>query len=655
MDIPAGRAETAALDTFPKLLIHQAEERARKVFLREKDYGIWQSVTFAEALEQAQALALGLAARGLARGDRVAIIGDNRPYLYLAMAAAQALGGVPVPIYQDSIAAEMHYILDHAEVRFAVAEDQEQVDKLLQIRDRLPRLELIVYHDPRGMRHYREPGLAWYADLQKEGQRFAAEHPGHFMAEVAKGRGGDLAIMLYTSGTTGKPKGVMLTYDNLIRTSFNGIAYDKLTEADEVLAYLPMAWVGDHLFSYGQALCAGFTVNCPESGATVLADLREIGPTYFFAPPRIWESILTSVMVRIEDAAAIKRRMFRFFMKVAERVGTRLLDGEPVAFGDRLLYRLGELLVYGPLKDNLGFSRIRVAYTAGEAIGPEIFSFYRSLGVNIKQIYGMTEATALVCAQPDGQVHAETVGMPYPGVELRVSEDGEVQFRGPGTFAGYYKNEQATAETKSADGWISSGDAGYIDEAGHLRIIDRAKDVGRLQDGTLFAPKYLENKLKFSPYILEAVAHGHGRPFATAFINIDLEAVGNWAERHGLAYTSYTDLAARPEVYDLITGEIEKVNAGLAADPKLAGSQIHRFLILHKQLDPDDNELTRTRKVRRGFVAEKYADLIEALYSGASEVRVRAKVTFEDGREGTIDATLAIRDLAAVPRLAKAS
>ena len=655
MDVPVHQGAIAALDTFPKLLIHQAEVRAPKAFLREKDYGIWQALSFADALKETRSLALGLAARGLERGDRVAIIGDNRPYLYLAIAAAQALGAVPVPIYQDSIAAEMHYILDHAEVRFAVVEDQEQVDKLLQIRDRLERLELIVFHDPRGMRHYNEPGLASYQDVQRQGERLDRERPGLFMDEVAKGRGGDLAIMLYTSGTTGKPKGVMLTYDNLERTSYNGIAYDKLTEADEVLAYLPMAWVGDHLFSYSQALCAGFTVNCPESGATVLADLREIGPTYFFAPPRIWESILTSVMVRIEDAAAIKRRLFRFFIKLAERVGTRLLDGEPVALGDRLLYWLGELLVYGPLKDNLGFSRIRVAYTAGEAIGPEIFAFYRSLGINIKQIYGMTEATALVCAQPDGEVSPDTVGTPYPGVELRVSEAGEVQFRGPGTFVGYYKNEQATAETKSADGWISSGDAGYIDDAGHLRIIDRAKDVGRLNDGTLLAPKFLENKLKFSPFILEAVAHGHGRDFATAFINIDLESVGNWAERRGLAYASYTDLAARPEVYDLIAGEIGKVNAALAADPKLVGSQIRRFLILHKQLDPDDNELTRTRKVRRGYVGEKYADLIEALYGGAREVQVEARVTFENGREGTITAMLGIRDLEPVAQLAKAS
>ena len=654
MNRPA-TANDGALDTLPKRLIEQARTRGDGVFLREKDFGIWQPITWAQADKEARALALGLAAHGFERGDKAAIIGDNRPYLYLAVGAVQALGGVPVPIYQDSIADEMQYILDHAEVRFAIVEDQEQVDKVLQIREQLPRIEMIVYHDPRGMRHYRVPGLEWYDDVQKRGERFEADNPDYFADEVAKGKGADLAIMLYTSGTTGKPKGVMLSYDNLVRTSLNGIAHDRLTDREEVLAYLPMAWVGDHLFSYAQAICAGFTVNCPESGATVLHDLREIGPTYFFAPPRIWESILTTVMVRIEDAAAIKRYMFRYFMKVAERIGIRLLDGEQVSLGDRLLYRLGEIFVYGPLKDNLGFSRIRVAYTAGEAIGPEIFSFYRSLGVNIKQIYGMTEATALVCGQPDGQVDAESVGVPMPEVEVRISDGGEVQFRSPGTFMGYFKNPDATAETKSDDGWIASGDAGFFDEGGQLRIIDRAKDVGKMTEGTIFAPKYIENKLKFSPFIREAVAHGDGRDFATAFINIDLEAVGNWAERRGLAYTSYTDLAAQPGVYDLIGGEIGKVNAALAGDPKLSGSQIRRFLILHKELDPDDNELTRTRKVRRRFVADKYEELINALYDGSDEVPVEARVTFEDGREGVIKATLAIRDLEPIAELAKAS
>ncbi len=654
MDHRVGAPE-AARDTLPKRLAARARVHAHGIFMREKDLGIWQSWTWQDAYSETRALARGLSGLGFARGDRVAVIGDNRPPLYFAMGAAQMLGGVPVPIYQDSIAEEMRFILDHAGVRFAVVEDQEQVDKLLQIRAELPELQGIVYHDPRGMRHYDDPALAAYDAVRREGARLESEGPDFLDGEIAKGQGGDIAIILYTSGTTGKPKGVMLSHDNLIRTSINAIRHDSLTEREEVLAYLPMAWVGDHLFSYSQAVIAGFTVNCPESGATVLHDLREIGPSYFFAPPRIWESILTTVMVRIEDAARVKRWMFRVFMKVAERCGGRLLDGQPVGPADRLLYALGKVFIFGPLKDNLGFSRIRVAYTAGEAIGPEIFSFYRALGVNIKQIYGMTEATALVCGQRDGEVDPEAVGVPMPEVELRIADSGEVQFRGPGTFVGYYRNEQATRETRTDDGWISSGDAGYLDQNGQLRIIDRAKDVGRLNGGSLFAPKYIENKLKFSQYILEAVAHGDGRDFVAAFINIDLEAVGNWAERRGLAYTSYTDLAGKPETYDLIGREITSVNAALAADANMAGSQIRRFLVLHKQLDPDDNELTRTRKVRRRFIAEKYGELIEALFGDAESVRVEARVTFEDGREGVVEATLGIRDLPAVAPVAAAS
>jgi len=644
----------AGLDTFPKLLIEHARNQATRVAIREKNLGIWQSMTWADYLAAARDLALGLAAHGIERGDKIAIIGDNRPRLYAAMAAAQSLGAVPVPIYQDSIGEEMQFILDHAEARCAVVEDQEQVDKLLAIRGRLPMLSLIVYDDPRGMRHYRAPGLDSYAQVERRGRQFGADNPQYFEDSVARGRGSDIAIMLYTSGTTGRPKGVMLTYHNIIATARSGILHDRLSARDQVVAYMPMAWVGDHIFSYGQSICTGFTVHCPESGATVLQDLREIGPTYFFAPPRIWESILTQVMVRIEDAAWVKRWLFHQSMKLAGRVGTARLDGKPLRLADRLLYALGEVLMYGPLKDRLGLSRIRVAYTAGEAIGPEIFSFYRSIGINIKQLYGMTEATALVCGQPDGAVYADTVGVAMPGVEIKIGDDGEVMFRSPGVFAGYYKNDEATAATKNAEGWVRSGDAGFIDHNGQLKIIDRAKDVGRLRDGTLFAPKYIENKLKFSPFIREAVAFGGGRDYVTAFVNIDLEAAGSWAERHGLAYTSYTDLAARPEIYALIQAEIERVNRDLGADPQLAGSQVRRFLILHKELDPDDNELTRTRKVRRGFVAEKYARLIDALYGGQDEVEIEAKVSFEDGRSGMIRANLAIRDLEPPAMLAEA-
>ena len=638
-----------ALDTFPKLLLDNATRRGRRPAVREKDFGIWQSWSWSDVAREVESFALGLAAMGFKRGDKLAVIGDNRPRLYWAITAAQALGGVPVPVYQDAVAAEMEFVLDHAEVRFAVAEDQEQVDKLLAVRERLPRLQAIVYSDPRGMRHYDRASLHPFTEVQETGRKFGAERPGFFATEIGKGRGSDLAIILYTSGTTGQPKGVMLTYDNVILTAKSGIAFEGLREDEEVLAYLPMAWVGDHVFSFAQSYCAGFCVSCPESGATVMTDLRELGPTYFFAPPRIYENILTQVMIRMEDAGAPKRWLFRKFMDLARRVGGRILDGAPVSLGDRLLYGLGRLLVYGPLKNTLGFSRIRIAYTAGEAIGPDIFNFYRSLGINIKQLYGMTECAVFLCIQPNGQVRADTVGTPIGGVEIKLGEDGEVLYKSPGVFAGYFKNTQATSETKRPDGWVHSGDAGFFDDMRHLHIIDRAKDVGKLEDGTLFAPKFLENKLKFFPYIKEAVAFAPGRPYVTAFINIDAEAVGNWAERKGITYGGYRELASLEPVYALIQGCVEQVNRDLASEPHLAGSQIHRFLILHKELDADDGELTRTRKVRRRFIGDRYKPLIDALYGGRERGEIETEVTFEDGRKGVVRAELAIRDVRTEP------
>jgi long-chain acyl-CoA synthetase len=537
----------------------------------------------------------------------------------------------------------MEYIAAHAEVRFAVVEDQEQVDKLLQVRRQCPGLEYIVYGDARGLRHYRESCLLSLDDLKERGRKFALEHPGYFEQEVAKGAADDLAIILYTSGTTGQPKGAILSHRNLMVTAQNAIAHEGLTASEQVLAYLPMAWAGDHMFSYAQSLVAGFTTNCPESAATVLADLREIGPTYFFAPPRIWESILTTVMIRVDDASWIKRRMVHAFLGLARRVEARRLARQPVGLGDRLGYALGRILVYGPLRDNLGMGRIRVAYTAGEAISPELLGFYRALGVNVKQVYGMTESSALISIQKDGDVKLDTVGTPLPEIEVRIAPSGEVLFRGPGAFLGYHKNPTATAEAIE-NGWVHTGDAGVFDRDGHLKIIDRARDLGRLADGTMFPPKYLENKLKFSPFIREAVCVGGGRPFVAALINIDLGSVGNWAERRGIAYTSYTDLAQKPEVYDLIREEVARVNRSLLDEGQLAGAQIRRFLLLHKELDPDDQEITRTRKVRRGFIAEKYAALIDALYSGADHVKVEAQVTYEDGRTGTVRAEVRIRE-----------
>ena len=631
-----------APDTFPRLLIEHAQTRGDRPAIREKDLGIWQTWSWKQVLDEVRSLAAGLHTLGLRRGDTLAIIGDNRPRLYWAIDAAQAIGAIPVPLYQDAVAEEMAFVLSNAEVRIAIVEDQEQVDKLLEVRARCPTLELIVYDDPRGLRHYDRKLLRSYADVQAAGRDLERGRPDFFEREVEQGGASDVAIMLYTSGTTGTPKGVMLTHQNLIETGRGGIQRERLTADEEVLAYLPMAWVGDNLFSYCQGHVAGFCVSCPESPDTVLTDMREIGPTYFFAPPRVLENLLTTVSIRMEDSSRFKRWLYARCTKVARRWGPDILDGKPVPFGGRLAYALADLLILGPLRNVLGFSRVRVAYTAGEAIGPDLFRFYRSLGVNLKQLYGSTETSVFVCIQPNGQVKLESVGTPATGVEVRISDQGEVQVKSPGVFRGYFKAEAATRESMTPDGFFRTGDAGFFDEDGHLRIIDRAKDVGRLQDGTLFAPKYLENKLKFFPFIKEAVAFGDRRAHAAAFVCIDLAAVGNWAERRNLPYTGYTDLAGQKPVHDLVRGCVEEANAALAADPRLKGSQIRRFLVLHKELDPDDGELTRTRKVRRGFIAEKYAPLVEALYASQPSVHVETQVRFEDGRTGMVQAELPI-------------
>ncbi len=634
--------------TFPKLLLQRAQERPDAAAMREKGYGIWQTTTWAAMAQQVRAMACGLHQAGLKRGEHVVVIGANRPSLYATMLAAQSLGAIPVPLYQDAVAAECVFPINNAEVRFALVEDQEQVDKMLEIREQCPQLAHIYYDDPRGLRNYDQPGLAALEELVAAGEAFVHNHPDFFQEEVDKAQPDDVAAMFFTSGTTGNPKGVVHTHRTLLDRAHVGAKFDKLSPSDEVLAYLPPAWIGQNIFSYAQWLAAGYVVNCPESGATVTIDLKEVGPTYYFAPPRVFEGLLTSVMIRMEDASPLKRKMFHACMDVARRVGPAKMDGKPVGFVDNLKYALGNLLVYGPLRNNLGMSRVRVAYTAGEAIGPDLFSFYRSIGINLKQLYGSTETAVFVCLQPDHEARADTVGVPCEGVEIKLSETGEILVKSPGLLKEYYKNPKATAEVLTEDGWYHTSDAGFIDKDGHLKIIDRVKDVGRLKggshDGAMFAPKYVENKLKFFSHIKEAVAFGDGREKVCVMINIDFEAVGNWAERRNLPYAGYTDLAQKPEVYELIKDCVEKVNADLSRDELLAGSQISRFLVLHKELDADDGELTRTNKVRRGFIGEKYGVLVEALYGGKAQQFIETQVKFEDGRTGSVSATLKLSD-----------
>jgi long-chain acyl-CoA synthetase len=642
----------ARLDTVPKLLLRNAAEFGGRPAMRHKDLGIWQSWSWGQVRDQVRDLALGLRKLGFERGDAVAIVGSNRPRLYWTFAAVQSLGGVPVPVYQDSVADEMVYVLSHAEVRFAVVEDQEQVDKLLSIADQVPSLRRMIYDQEKGLKEYDHGHLHSYAGVQDMGRaeiKANSGSEGWWLDEIAKGQGADVSVMLYTSGTTGRPKGVMLTHDNVVRSGTNANVFDKFTASDTMIAYLPMAWVGDHIFTYGQAYAGGLCVACPESPASAVEDRREIGPTYFFAPPRVFETMLTEMTVRMEDASPGKRRMYKYFMEVAARAGGSILDGKSVGVKDRALYWLGDKLIYAPLRNRMGFTNLRLGYTAGEAIGPELFRFYRSLGLNLKQLYGQTEASVFITLQPDGEVFPETVGKPGPECEIKIAEGGEVLFKSPGVFLKYYKNDEATAATKTADGWVKTGDAGFIDARGHLCIIDRAKDVGKLKSGALFSPKYLENRIKFYPEIKEAVAFGDARDYVTMFLNIDLTSVGNWAERNNISYASYQELAGHSQVIEMIKRRVDELNKALAKEPLVASSQIKRFIVLHKELDADDGELTRTQKVRRSFIADRYGPLVTALYDGSKEAKISVEVTFEDGRKGKIEGQMQVVEMPTTP------
>jgi len=634
----------ADLGTLPRLLLRNAREFGDRPAIREKDRGIWQTWTWRQYHDQVRDFALGLAALGFRREDRLSVIGDNRPRLYAAQLAVQCLGGVSVAVYQDSIAKELAYVWNHAEVSVIVAEDQEQVDKILALRQELPALHLVIYDDPRGMTAYRHDWLKSYQDVQEAGRKFGAEHPGYLEAEIDKGQADDVAIVIFTSGTTGHPKGAMITHANAIGVAEIFCREERVGPEDTSLAYLPMAWAGDAVYTLFASLVSGFCTNCPESPETVQRDLRELGPTTVLAPPRIWENMLTAIQVRAADATPLKRHTFNYFRSAAERAEILRSDGKPVPPGLRLATALGEFFVYGPVRDQLGLRQAKWALTGGAPLGPDTFRFFRSIGVNLKQVYGSTETSGLVSLQPDAEANPTSAGRPVPGVEVKIADRGEVLVRGCSVFKGYLKNEEATREVIDPDGWFHTGDAGFVDPRGHLVIIDRAKDVGALADGTPFAPQFIENKLKFSPFIREAVAFGNERPFVAAMIAIDLSTVGNWAERRGLAYTSYNDLSQKAEVRELIADEIRKCNETLPEATK-----IRRFLLLTKDLEADDAEMTRTRKVRRKFVAEKYAAVIDAFYSGGHEVELATTITYEDGRQASIQSRARIEEVERAP------
>jgi long-chain acyl-CoA synthetase len=627
-------------DTLPKLLQRNAEESPQAAGIREKTRGVWQTYDWAAYRDRVRDFALGLAAMGFTRGDKLSVVGDNRPQLYIAQLASQALGGVSVPVYQDSIASELVYVLNHAETAVIVAEDQEQVDKALSLKDKLPKLRWIVFDDPRGLWAYSDPMLRSFVGVLQEGFAYGTAHPDFYAAELAKGRPDDLAMIAYTSGTTGSPKGVMLNHRNMIAAAEGFIEVNDTKPGDNWLSYLPMAWVGDAAFSLGMALAGKLVVNCPESPESVQRDLRELGPNAMLAPPRIWENMLTSMQVKGGDATPTKRRVFEYFRGLAERCELKRTDGKPLGLGERLGLAVGEFLVYGPVRDQLGLRNARWCYTGGAPLGPDTYRFFRSFGINLKQVYGATEASALIACQSNAEANPNTVGRPMPRIEVKIDGNGEVMLKGDNVFVGYFKQEEATRETLVDGGWLRTGDAGFFDKQGQLVIIDRAKDVGKLSDGSAFAPQFIENKLKFSPYIREAVAFGHERPMVVAMIAIDMQTVGTWAERKGLPYTSFMDLSRKPEVAGLIAEEVAKANASL---PDV--QQVKRFLLLNKELEADDAEMTRTRKVRRKFVAEKYGAVIEAFYNGRDQVQVTMEITFEDGRKSSITSDIAIHDL----------
>lgn len=630
-------------ETFPQLLLERVQEFGQRPALREKDYGIWQSVSWDEYLEHVRYFCQGLVSLGLTPPDTVAIIGDNRPEWIYTELAAQAAGAKSIGIYQDAVVQEMIYVITHAQVRFIVVEDQEQVDKILEMWDELTGVEKVIYYDPKGLRNYTEEFLMYFPDVEELGRKFEQENPGWFEKSVAQGKADDVAILSTTSGTTGAPKLAMMTHRNLMTQGKSLMSLDPLNPDDRFVSFLPMSWIGEQMMSFACSLQTGFTLNFPEEPETAITNIREIGPQAMFSPPRIWENLVSQVLVKMEDSTPFKKRVYNWAMQIGYEMADLRFRKEEPSTGQKIKYFLADWLVFQEIKDHLGLRHIKRAYTGGAALGPDVFRFFHALGVNLKQVYGQTEASGLTVIHRDGDIKFQTVGTPMPGTEVKIAESGEILLKSAAIFKGYYNNPEATAEALR-DGWLHSGDAGYFDEDGHLIVIDRAKDVMTLHDGTKFSPQFIENKLKFSPYVKEAVVFGGDWPFVTAMINIDMENTGKWAENHQIAYTTYTDLAQKPQVYELVREQVQTANADLPS-----AARIQRFLLLHKELDADDAELTRTRKVRRNFVAQRYDDIISALYSQNDHLDIESNITYQDGRTATIKTRLKIETLNGKP------
>ncbi|MGM0382759.1 MAG: AMP-binding protein [Thermodesulfobacteriota bacterium] len=626
--------------TIPQLFLKRCKEYgATKVAMREKEFGLWLPYTWQDYYERVKYLCLGMVSLGLQKGDKVAMIGDNRPEGVWAEMAAMCAGAIPVWLFQDCMIDEVKYIIDHSDAKFFVGETQEEVDKALGIMPKCPKLEYILWDDPKGMRRYDYPYLKSIVKVQEIGKELDKKEPDLFENLVKEGNGQDICLLFYTSGTTALPKGALLTHYNMLSMGKNLMAIDPCYDTDDFVSYLPFAWIGEQMMSISCGLLIGYTLNFPEEPETSQHNIREIGPHVMFAAPRLYEGLTRQVQVKYLDSAWIKRKAYEIATKIGYHLADLKFEKKPIPLYWKGLNYFAYVIMQKKLKDHLGMSRLRYCYTGGAAMGPEHFRFFHALGVNLKQIYGQTEVAGISVTHRDGDIKFDTVGTPIPETEIKITEDGEIISKSPSVFQGYYKNDKETKKTLT-DGWLHSGDTGFIDEDGHLVVFDRTKDVLKLKDGRPFAPQYLEARLKFSPYVQDAWVIGNDLPYVTAVMCIDYSVVGKWADEHKINYTSYPELSQDPKVYDLVKKQIEEANKGL---PEPA--RIHKFVNLYKAFDADDDELTRTSKLRRGFMSDRYKGIVDTLYEDADTVHLDMTITYEDGRIQPIKTDLHIEEI----------